>query len=54
MRTAKVAATATDTGGRSSLVTAIFTACVGPGGTCLYMGSGCCSADCDGATNTCR
>jgi hypothetical protein len=48
----RVELTITDDAARTGMLTVIFEACYGPGTTCGFEGSGCCSS-CDDASNTC-
>ena len=43
-----------DADSRAGTTQVSFDACTGRGGTCGYMGSGCCSDQCDRSTNTCQ
>jgi hypothetical protein len=45
--------TITDDAARTGMLSVTFEACLGPGATCLFEGSGCCSDSCDDASNTC-
>jgi hypothetical protein len=49
----RVDLTVADDRSRTGMLSVTFEACQGPGATCGYQGSGCCSGSCDDASNTC-